>query len=80
MSFRFLTLMLMRAINSLDLERLAHCIAEDGIESVEDAVGSVVWRARVAGVCGPAVDVLGDTSQPPVARQRAFGLIASRLA
>lgn len=71
--------MLMRAINSLDLERLAYCIAQDGIKSVEDAVGSVVWRARVVGVRDPAVDVLGDTSQPEVARERAFGRVASRL-
>ncbi|MDQ3737995.1 MAG: hypothetical protein M3337_02360 [Actinomycetota bacterium] len=69
----------MRAINSLDLERLAYCIAEDGIESAEGAVADVVWRARLIGVRDAALDVLGDTSQPSVARQRAFGRIAGRL-
>lgn len=80
LSTSFPTVMLMRAINTLDLERLAYCIADDGIESVEDAIGDVVWRSRVIGVRDAALDVLGDTTQPQIVRQRAFGRIASRLA
>jgi hypothetical protein len=63
-----------------DLDTLAHAIAEQGIAAHEHRVSAVAAAAHSRG-CNPTlVDVLVDTSQPAVARERAFGaLVASWL-
>jgi len=72
--------MAMRAVNTIDQDRLAHGIAQDGLVAYNDAITAMVLRARSTGVRSPALDVLGDIAQPEVARQRAFGKVAAALA
>ncbi|MEJ7561958.1 MAG: hypothetical protein WKF45_05465 [Ilumatobacteraceae bacterium] len=72
--------MAMRAVNTIDQDRLAHAIARDGLVAYNDSVMAMVLRARSTGVRSPALDVLGDIAQPEVARQRAFGKVAAALA
>lgn len=66
------------AINE-DLDRIAWAIDADGIIRHEDAVAGVVGWARNAGLRAAAVDVLGDLTAPPAARERAFGKVARAL-
>jgi hypothetical protein len=63
-----------------DLTRIANNIATHGISANETAVAMVVHRASTAGVDPVLLAVLSDTSQPEIARERAFGNIATALA
>lgn len=61
------------------LSRWASRIAADGIEAHEDLAGNVVDAASRRGLCPVLVDVLADTTEPAVARERAFGRLALAL-
>jgi hypothetical protein len=52
-------------------------LAYDGFEGREPSIRQVVRLARAAHVSPVLVDVLADTSEPEVARLRAFGRIAA---
>lgn len=69
-------------MNSKDryLERIAFDIDRFGIGAVEFTLAGVVDRARSAGVSPVLVSVLDDPSEPEIARARAFGMIATRMA
>jgi hypothetical protein len=63
-----------------DLARLARSIDMHGIAANEAAVAMVVDRAWIAGVDPVLLSVLSDVTQPEIARERAFGMIATALA
>ena len=67
-------------INDRSLERIAFDIDRFGINAVEFALDGVVDRARSADVSPVLVSVLADPSEPEIARARAFGMIATRVA
>ena len=52
---------------------LAHRIADHGIAAHESDVAFAAGRLRRAGECSFLLDLLVDTSQPAVARERAYG-------
>jgi hypothetical protein len=63
------------------LDQMAWTIDQRGINSIPAAaLRELGFVARTAGVSQILADVLVDTSAPTVARQRAFGNIASVLA
>ncbi len=65
----------------IEFDRLAWTIAERGIHAIPPAVlRELGFQARSAGVQPILTEILLDGSAPPVARQRAFGRIASALA
>ncbi len=65
----------------IEFDRLAWTIAERGIHAIPPAVlRDLGFQARSAGVQPILTEILLDGSAPPVARQRAFGHIASALA
>jgi hypothetical protein len=63
-----------------DLARIASDIDTHGIGANETAVSMVVDRASIAGVDPVLLSVLSDVTQPEIARDRAFGRIATALA
>lgn len=63
-----------------DLARIARNIDAHGIGVNETAVAMVVHRASIAGVDPVLLSVLSDVTQPEIARDRAFGMIATALA
>lgn len=68
------------SISHRDLDRIARDIDAHGLAAVECDVATIVDDARRVGVGGAALDVLGDVTAPEIARLRAFGLVAMRLA
>ncbi len=64
-----------------DLDVLATLIAEHGIEAVARSgrLDSVVRAARRAGAFATLVAVVADENAPAVARERAFGRLATQL-
>jgi hypothetical protein len=62
------------------LARIASSIDTHGISANETAVAMVVHRASTAGVEPVLLSVLSDVTQPEIARDRAFGMIATALA
>ncbi len=65
----------------IEFDRLAWTIAERGIHAIPPAVlRDLGFQARSAGVQPILTEILLDGSAPPVARQRAFGHIASAIA
>jgi hypothetical protein len=67
-------------MNTPDLQLLAHELAATGFVGHDAAIASVSRSARAAGISPVLVDVLADPAAPEVARLRAFGMIATRLA
>ena len=63
-----------------ELAQLGTDLAFDGIGGHEPAVRDVVRAARRAAVSPVLTDILADPRQPEVARLRAYGRIAVRLA
>ncbi|HWM21104.1 MAG TPA: hypothetical protein VNO51_15540 [Ilumatobacteraceae bacterium] len=65
-----------------DLGVLAELIAEHGIEAVASSgrLDAVVRAARRAGAFARLVALVVDETAPAVARERAFGRLASQLA
>ena len=63
-----------------DLARIASNIDTHGIGANEAAVAMVVDRAWNASVDPVLLSVLSDVTQPEIARDRAFGMIATALA
>ena len=62
---------------------LAHIAADIdtlGVAANETASSTVVNRARSAAVDPVLLSVLSDVRQPDIARARAFGMVAGRLA
>src|SRR5690606_8408078 len=68
-----------RGMDRAALDAMAWRIAEEGIAAHEPSLAALVAAARTAGIAHTALDVLADTGAPEVARQRAFGLVASAL-
>ena len=64
-----------------DLDMLAELIAEQGIEAVAASgrLDVVVHAARRSGAFATLVAVVADETAPAVARERAFGHLASQL-
>jgi hypothetical protein len=62
------------------LDALAWRIEADGVDQHAAAVAAVAHTARRAGLRGVVVDLLLDGTVPAVVRERAFGIVASRLA
>jgi hypothetical protein len=63
-----------------DLGRIASSIDMHGIGANETAVSMVVARAWSAGVDPVLLAVLSDVAQPAIARDRAFGRVATAFA
>ncbi|MDP2292941.1 MAG: hypothetical protein Q8M22_17280 [Actinomycetota bacterium] len=55
------------------LQALAHRIADSGIAAHETDIVRAERSLRCDGHCTLLLDILADTSQPAVARERAFG-------
>lgn len=66
--------------NDRYLEDIAADFDSYGIAAVEAALAAVVDRARRAGISPVLLSVLADPTEPEIARARAFGIIATRLA
>jgi len=64
-----------------DLRVLGEFIAEHGIEAVARSgrLDPVVRAARRAGAFATLVGIIVDENAPPVARERAFGHLATQL-
>lgn len=62
------------------LASLAADIDRFGLGAVEAEVTALAEQARDAGVSPIALAVLTDRSEPEIARERAFGLVAAQLA
>lgn len=63
------------------LDQVAWTIDQRGINSIPAAaLRELGFQARAAGASQVLSDVLSDTAAPTVARQRAFGMIASFIA
>jgi hypothetical protein len=63
-----------------DLDRIAHDIDALGVGANETAIAMVVDRAWMAAVNPVLLSVLSDTTEPKIARARAFGMVATALA
>ncbi len=61
------------------LDSLAAAIDRCGLGAVEAEVTALAQWAHDAGVRSIALDVLTDRSEPQIARERAFGLVAAQL-
>ena len=68
-------------LNSHQLDRMAWTIASSGFDTIPAAaLRELGFQARRAGVDSAIAHTLTDASAPVVVRQRAFGLVASKLA
>ncbi len=66
---------------TLDIDRLAWTIADKGVHTIPTAVlRELGFEAHAAGAKPVFTEILLDASAPPVARQRAFGQIATLIA
>jgi hypothetical protein len=61
------------------LDDLARAIAVEGIGAHTPELSGVAGAARQAGISPVLVEVLLDEHAPAVARERAFGMIATQL-
>ncbi len=61
------------------LDTLAADIDRFGLGAVEAEVTALVERAHDAGIRSIALDVLTDRTEPEIARERAFSLVAAQL-
>jgi hypothetical protein len=61
------------------LDGLAADIDRFGLGAVEAEVTALAEQAREAGISPIALAVLTDRSEPEIARERAFGLVATQL-
>ncbi len=75
-----MTVLILAAMRSDDLTDLAWDLASDGFPRHESAVRRFVRRARDRGVSPVLTGVLGDPTEPEVARLRAFGQVSTLLA
>lgn len=62
------------------LDQLAHLIERNGIVQYESDIARLVVRLRSVGQTGSLVELLGDHSAAPIARERAFGTLVGQLA
>lgn len=66
---------------TIDIDRLAWTIADNGLHTIPTAVlGELGFEAHAAGAKPVFTEILLDASAPSVARQRAFGQIATLIA
>ena len=77
---RMITVLHAPSFTELDLDELAHDIARCGITSFEPSIRAVADAAERAGACRLLVALLTDQSAARVARERAFGQLATTLA
>lgn len=61
-------------------DALAHGIAVRGVRAYEESIAAFARRATQLGVSPTLVEVVVDRHAPEPVRQRAFGLLALRLA
>ena len=67
-------------LNSQQLDHMAWTIASRGFDTISaSALRELGFEARRAGVNASVTHTLADNSAPLVVRQRAFGVISSRL-
>jgi hypothetical protein len=64
----------------IDLDHLADALASRGVAANEHTLARVARAGAASGASPVAVAVLGDRSEPAVARVRAFVLVARHLA
>lgn len=64
---------------SIDLDQLAHHLADHGVEASEHLLARVVRAGRDTGAPPVAVAVLADRHEPGPVRVRAFLKVARRL-
>lgn len=62
------------------LNDLAHLIATNGIGTYESDIARLGVRLRSQGHGGALAELLVDHSAPPIARERAFGVLVGQLA
>ena len=67
-------------MDTTTLERVAAAIETRGIRAVEQDVAAVLAEAGGGSVSPVLLGVLRDVREPVVARERAFGRVALRLA
>lgn len=67
----------MTRIDRTFITRTADVIEREGIAAAESAVAAIVHGARALDLRSVAADVLGDPSEPAVARERAFGKVTT---
>jgi hypothetical protein len=68
-------------LSSQQLDRMAYTIANRGFETIPAAaLRELGFEARRAGVSPSVSYTMTDNAAPLVARQRAFGFIAAKLA
>jgi hypothetical protein len=69
-----------RAVEAVDLDRLAHDIAHAGISVLRrDHLDHLAHAARAVGVEPVLIEILVDTGQPDIARARAYGRIITKI-
>ena len=61
-------------------DALAHGIAVSGVGAHEESVAAFAQRAAQVGLSPTLVEIVVDRNAPEPVRQRAFGLLALRLA
>ena len=61
-------------------DALATGIADHGVRAYEDSLAAFAGRASQVGLSPTLIEVVVDRSAPEPVRQRAFGLLALRLA
>lgn len=66
--------------DTLDLDGIATTVEHRGVAAVDPRhIVALIAHARAAGASQTLIDVLVGSSEPPVARVRAFGRIAAVL-
>jgi hypothetical protein len=63
-----------------DFADVGHLIAEQGIGAQENIVERLVRLARRHRLSTTLCDLLADLTAPPVARERAYGMLTAQLA
>lgn len=58
-------------------QALSEAVATEGFEPHESAVSEFVADSRRLGLSGTLADIVGDSRQPVVARERAFGRLVA---
>lgn len=65
---------------NINLDELAHQIVADGVAAHDDDLFRIAQQLMVRGWGGTIANLLTDRRAPAIARQRAFGIAAGRLA
>ncbi len=69
----------MTSLARLHLDRLADLLVRDGCAPHEAALRYVAGEARDLGLSAVLCDIVESSDEPPIARLRAFGMLAGLL-